>query len=162
MLITLLAQFGLGVWSNLFISIPEHHPGAGEHNYFIATGRGIAWLEDNQYAPVVVATHAGVGVTLVVISLWVAVQSIRTRKRPTISWLAILGALSIIAAAVNGGGFLDYNNDVYSFLMAMFFAAAVTCYVLLLALPSGRPMAIASTGEDGATPVPEVNEAGAA
>jgi hypothetical protein len=146
-LVTLLAQFGLGMYTNLFIQISDSHPGYGEHNYFAATYHGIVWLETSRYAPVVVATHAGVGLTLVIGSVWLVVRAIQTRSRPTVRWPAVLGALFVIAAAINGAGFLDYNNDVYSYLMAMFFAAAVLCYVVILALPvSGQPAADAPAG----------------
>jgi len=135
MLVTLLAQFGLGMYANLFIQIPSRHPGAGEHNYLTATARGIAWLETSKDAPVVVATHVGVGLTLVIGAAWMVTRAFQTRTRPTVSWSAVLGGLFILGAAINGGSFLDYNNDVNSYLMAMFFAAAVACYGLILTLP---------------------------
>jgi hypothetical protein len=141
MLVTLLVQFGLGMFTNLFIHIPSNHPGAGEHNYFTATGRGIAWLETSKDAPVVVATHAGVGLTLVIGAVWMVTLAFRVRARPLVSWSAVLGGLFILGAAINGASFLDYNDDVNSFLMAMFFAAAVTCYGLILAQPAGSQAA---------------------
>jgi hypothetical protein len=137
MLVTLLAQFGLGMFVNLFIDIPSRHPGAGERNYLTATARGIAWLETSKDAPVVVATHAGVGLTLVIGAAWMATRAFQARTGPAVSWSAVLGGLFILGAAVNGASFLDYNDDVNSYLMAMFFAAAVACYGLILALPAG-------------------------
>jgi hypothetical protein len=142
MLVTLLAQFGLGMYVNLFIQIPARHPGAGERNYLTATVRGIAWLETSKDAPVVVATHAGVGLTLVIGSLWLVTRAVRTRSGPAVRWSAILGALCIFAAAINGASFLDYNSNVNSYLMAMFFAGSVLCYGVILTLPAaGQPAA---------------------
>ena len=146
-LFTLLAQFGLGMYSNLFVTIAPGHPGYGEHNYLTATLRGIAWLETSKYAPVVVATHAGVGLSLVIGSLWLAVRAVQTRSGAVVNWSAVLGALCLLGAAVNGASFLDYGDDVNSYLMAMFFAVATLCYVVLLALPaSGQPQAGTAAG----------------
>jgi hypothetical protein len=166
MLVTLFAQFGLGMFTNLFIQIPSTHPGAGEHNYFAATARGVAWLETSKDAPVVVATHAGVGLTLVIGSLWMLTRAFRTRSKAAVLWSAILGALCILAAAVNGLSFLDYNNNVNSYLMAMFFAGSVVCYGVILALAAGeQPAAGVSRGlgEVSRTePAQDVNDQGTA
>ena len=48
------------------------------------------------------------------------------------------GGLCIIGAAFNGASFLDYNKNVNSYLMALLFAAAVLCYVVILALPPAQ------------------------
>jgi hypothetical protein len=166
MLVTLFAQFSLGMFANLFIDISSTHPGAGEHNYLTATFRGIVWLETSKDAPVLVATHAGVGVTLLIGSLWMLTRAVRTRSRPTVTWSAVLGALCILGAAVNGASFLDYNNDVNSYLMAMFFAGSVLCYGVILALVAGEQPAAGVTGRHGeasrAEPTPDVNDLGTA
>jgi hypothetical protein len=152
MLVTLLIQFGLGMYTNLFITIAPKHPGAGEHDYFSATARGIAWLESSKDAPVVVATHVGVGLTLLIGAVWMVTLALRTHARPVVTWSAVLGGLFILGAAVNGGSFLDYNNDVNSYLMAMFFAAAVAAYGLILAQPAdSQPVAGTPAARTGAT-----------
>jgi heme A synthase len=137
LLVALLAQFGIGVYVNLFTHIPLHHPGHDPHNYLTGTYHSVAWAETSQHAPLILATHAGLGLLLVVFSLWLAVRAIR-RRRPSVTWAAILGALCILAAAFNGGSFLDYNNNINSYIMALLFAAAVLCYAVILALP-GSP-----------------------
>ena len=48
-----------------------------------------------------------------------------------------MGALCILPAGFTGGGFLDYNNDVNPYVMALLFAAAVLCYAVILAVPGG-------------------------
>ena len=70
-------------------------------------------------------------------SAWLAAQAIRNR-RPAVTWAAVPGALCIIGAAVNGASFLDYNNNVNSYLMALLFAAAVHGYAVILALPPAQ------------------------
>ena len=91
------------------------------------------------------ATHAGLGLLLVVGSVWLAVLAIRSRRRAVI-WAAVLGALFILGAGFNGGSFLDYNKDVNSYLMALLFAAAVVCYTVILALSGGADRRSLSSG----------------
>jgi hypothetical protein len=52
---------------------------------------------------------------------------VRVGRRP--------GALFILGAGFNGASFLNYNEDANSYVMALLFAAAVLCYIVLLALP---------------------------
>jgi hypothetical protein len=166
MLVTLAVQFGLGMYANLFIDIPSNHPGVGDHDYFTATARGIAWLEGSKDAPVVVATHVGVGLTLLIGAVWMVTRALQTRTRPTVRWSAFLGGLCILGAGINGGSFLDYNNDVNSYLMAMFFAGAVVCYGVILALATAAQPAVGVSmrhGEVSRTrPTPDVNDPGTA
>jgi hypothetical protein len=86
--------------------------------------------------PLILATHAGLGLLLVAFSLWLAVLAIRGR-RPPVTWAAILGAQCILGVGFNGGSIPDYNKDVSSYIMALLFAAAVLCYAVILALPGG-------------------------
>jgi hypothetical protein len=144
LLVVLLAQFGIGMYVNLFARIPLNHPGHNPHNYLTGTYDSVAWAETSQHAPLILATHAGLGLLLVAGSLWLAVRAIRGR-RPPVTWAAILGALCILAAAFNGGSFLDYNNNINSYIMALLFAAAVLCYAVILVLP-GSPERHTSAG----------------
>jgi hypothetical protein len=80
------------------------------------------------------AFHAGLGLLLVPSSLWLAVLAIRGRRAGYV-WAAVLGALFIPGAGFNGASFLNYNEDANSYVMALLFAAAVLCYIVLLALP---------------------------
>jgi hypothetical protein len=134
LLIALLVQFGIGMYVNLFTHVPLNHPGHGAHNYFTGSFHSVAWAETSQHAPLILAIHAGLGLLLVVVSLWLAALAIRSR-RPAVVWAAVLSALFILGAGFNGASFLDYNKDVSSYLMALLFAAAVLCYSSILALP---------------------------
>jgi heme A synthase len=134
LLVALLVQFGLGMYVNLFADIPLHHPGHGASNFFTGSYHSVAWAETSPHAPLILAFHAGLGLVLVVGSLWLAVLAIRGRRAGFV-WAAVLGALFILGAGFNGSSFLNYNEDANSFVMALLFAAAVLCYVVLLALP---------------------------
>lgn len=52
----------------------------------------MAWAETSQHAPVILATHAGLGLLLVAGSLWLAARAVRGLRR-AITWAAVLGAL---------------------------------------------------------------------
>jgi len=135
LLIALLVQFGLGMYVNLFASIPLNHPGHGAKNFFAGSYHSVAWAETSPHSPVILAVHAGLGLLLVLGSLWLAVLAIRGRRAGFV-WAAVLGALFILGAGFNGASFLNYNKDANSYVMALLFALAVLCYIVLLALPS--------------------------
>jgi len=134
LLVALLVQFGLGMYVNLFATIPLNHPGHGANDFFAGSYHSVAWAETSPHAPLILAFHAGLGLLLVVGSLWLAVLAIRGR-RAGIAWAAVLGALFILGAGFNGASFLNYNHDANSYVMALLFAAAVLCYSVILALP---------------------------
>ena len=134
LLIALLVQFGLGMYVNLFASIPLNHPGHGANNFFAGSYHSVAWAETSPHSPVILAVHAGLGLLLVLGSLWLAVLAIRGRRAGFV-WAAVLGALFILGAGFNGASFLNYNHDANSYVMALLFAAAVLCYSVILALP---------------------------
>jgi len=134
LLAALLVQFGLGMFVNLFSQIPLHHPGHGASDFFAGSYHSVAWAETSPHAPLILAFHAGLGLLLVLGSLWLAVLAIRGRRAGFV-WAAVLGALFILGAGFNGASFLNYNQDANSYVMALLFAAAVLCYIIILALP---------------------------
>ncbi|MBO0815251.1 MAG: hypothetical protein J2P30_08935 [Actinobacteria bacterium] len=135
LLIALLVQFGLGMYVNLFASIPLKHPGHGAKNFFAGSYHSVAWAETSPHAPLILAFHAGLGLFLVLGSLWLAVLAVRGRRAGFV-WAGVLGALFILGAGFNGASFLNYNEDANSYVMALLFAAAVLCYIIILALPA--------------------------
>jgi heme A synthase len=134
LLIALLVQFGLGMYVNLFAHIPLSHPGHGASDFFTGSYHSVAWAETSPHAPLILAFHAGLGLLLVAGSLWLAVLAIRGHRAGFV-WAAVLGALFILGAGFNGASFLNYNQDANSYVMALLFAAAVLCYIIILALP---------------------------
>jgi len=134
LLVALLVQFGLGMYVNLFATIPLNHPGHGANDFFAGSYHSVAWAETSPHAPLILAFHAGLGLLLVLGSLWLAVLAIRGRRAGFV-WAAVLGALFILGAGFNGASFLNYNKDANSYVMALLFAAAVLCYIIILALP---------------------------
>ena len=139
-LITLVAQFLLGMVTNLFVDIPKDHPGANPPEYFTGVASNVVWAI--VHGPSFWLTlHAVLGLFLVVFGFRVMLVAIRSRQRPMII-VAVIGALAILGAGFNGGSFLNYHEDFSSMIMAIFFAIAVTAYsvgLFLLPLPQESP-----------------------
>lgn len=133
-LITLVAQFLLGMATNLFVDIPPDHPGANPPEYFSGVLQNVIWAI--LHGPSLLLTaHAILGLALVAFGFRLLVPAIRSRHRPTVI-TAIVGAVAMLGAGLNGGSFLNYHQDFSSMVMASFFAIAVIAYVIgLWALP---------------------------
>ncbi|MGH2465098.1 MAG: hypothetical protein ACRDGI_06525 [Candidatus Limnocylindrales bacterium] len=125
----LLVQFLLGMFVNLFVTIPDDHPGARPTEYFGGAVQSVQWA--TTAGPPALALHAFVGIVLFVGALGLVVRVRRLLQRFLTTW-ATLGLLMIVAAGFNGASFLNYNEDFSSMLMAVFFALAVLSYGLIL------------------------------
>ncbi|HEX2645695.1 MAG TPA: hypothetical protein VHO95_00545 [Candidatus Dormibacteraeota bacterium] len=132
-LITLVAQFLLGMATNLFVQVPRDHPGANPPEYFSGVVQSVT--SAILHGPFWLILHASLGLLLVIFGFRLLVPAIRSRHRPTIV-TAVIGAIAMLAAGFNGGSYLNYHEDFSSMIMASFFAIAVTAYVVgLWALP---------------------------
>ena len=147
-LITLVAQFLLGMATNLFVQIPRDHPGANPPEYFTGVLQSVTWAI--LHGPLWLVLHAILGLFLVVFGFRLLVPAIRSRHRATII-TAVIGAISILGAGFNGGSYLNYHEDFSSMIMATLFAIAVMSYVFgLWALPP-KPE---SRKQDARSPAP--------
>jgi len=96
LLIALLIQFGLGMYVNLFANIPLNHPGHGANDFFAGSYHSVAWAETSPHAPLILAFHGGLGLLLVLGSVWLAVLAIRGRRAGFV-WAAVLCYIIILA-----------------------------------------------------------------
>jgi len=133
-LIGLVAQFLLGMATNLFVTVPLNHPGANPPEYFGGVVQSVTWAI--LHGPSVwLILHSVWGLLLVVSGFRILYTAIRSRHRPTII-TAVVGAIAMLAAGFNGGSYLNYHEDFSSMIMASFFAIAVSAYVVgLFSLP---------------------------
>lgn len=132
LIVLLFCQFALGMVTNLYVTIPAHHPGSHPSSYLSGSARSIGWAIG--HGAVALAAHAALGVALVAFALVTVACAIILRQGRT---AAIAGALLIIGAGFNGASFLDFNHDISSLIMALLFAAAALGYVTLIyRLPS--------------------------
>jgi heme A synthase len=126
-LLLLLLQYALGMWVNLFATIPAPDHGNG---LFTAFGSAVT------RGPVGLTLHALLGTFLVASAIALVIRAARTRKAtPTV--LSSVGLLAIIAAWVNGALFVGNGANGSSFGMAMGAGLALLCYVTML-FHSGR------------------------
>lgn len=128
MLVLLMVQFLVGMFVNLFVGIPPVHPGASD-SYIRGAIFGLAWAI-TRGAPAL-AIHAAVGLLLTLGSLALLAISVLSGRRLLIVTTA-LALLGILGAGLSGTGFLNYNEDRQTFLMAVGFSVAVGAYVATL------------------------------
>jgi hypothetical protein len=128
-IVLLLVQFLLGMAVNLFVTIPTNHPGSQPPEYFGGVVQSVTWAV--LQGPLLLVLHAAFGLVLVVGAAAVVARAGPLGGRMLRS-TTILGFLTVLAAGLNGGSFLNYNQDFSSMIMASLFAVAVACYVLAL------------------------------
>jgi len=133
--VLVVAQTGLGMVVNLYVTVPVHHPGVKPAHYFVGSLQSVAWAVGD--GAVALAIHATLGLALVAFAIWVAVRAVALRR----GWVAltsVLGALFVVGAGFNGASFLDFNDRVSSLLMALLALGAMSCYLVGLYLQPSR------------------------
>ncbi len=138
LLVLLIVQFLVGMAVNLFVTIPRDHPGANPPEYFTGVAQSVAWalLHGN---PLLIL-HAALGLIIAAFSLSLLVRGIQTRTR-SIVLATSFGALGVVVAGLNGGSFLNYDEDFSSMIMAGGFAVAVVSYLVGLYFMPRSPIA---------------------
>ncbi len=124
------AQFLLGTATNLFVSVPTHHPGSGAADYFGGALTSVIWSFSSGIALLIV--HVVIGLLLFLNAIELIVRAVRAHVRGA-TWLASLGGFGIVFAGFNGASFLVYHEDFSSMLMSAGFALSIVCYGWLAA-----------------------------
>lgn len=146
----LLVQFGLGMGINLFITIPEHHPGTGAPNFVAGFLQSIVW--GIVHGPLLVAIHVVLGVIVQVHPFFVA--KALPRLVPSTRWPTAAAPVCVLAAGVGGAAYLTYHQDVFSLLMALGFGGAMLCYAITLYLVSRTNDTIVAPASRASRPSP--------
>ncbi len=137
-LVMLIAQFLLGMGVNLFVKIPEQHPGSNAPEYFSGVAQSVTWAI--LHGHIVLAIHSAFGLVLLLAAVGTLAQAIRARRRGVIV-AAVFGFIGVLGAGFNGGSFLNYREDFSSMVMATGFAIAVVAYSVALYLAGSRTAA---------------------
>jgi hypothetical protein len=124
----LLIQYGLGMWVNLYVTVPARDQGGG---MMTAIGQALS------NGPAALAAHAGLGLLIVLGSIVLVVRSVQTRQRATIVTSSI-NLLAVAGAAANGAAFVNAGAASASFSMALLTGVALLCQVVNLYI-SGSP-----------------------
>jgi hypothetical protein len=127
MIFGLLVQFLLGMAVNLFVNIPTNHPGANPPEYFSGVAQSVTWAI--LQGPLLLVLHAVLGLVLLAGAVLTFVRGVRTGPR-SLAIATGVSALAVLVAGLNGGSFLNYNEDFSSMIMASFFAIAVVSYAV--------------------------------
>ena len=120
--IGVVVQYALGIWVNLYVTVPARDQGGG---FLAAIGRALA------NGPVALGLHAGLGLLLVLGSISLVVRSVLSRNRALIVLSAVF-LLALLGAASSGASFVDSGNDSASASMAMLTGVALICSLISL------------------------------
>jgi hypothetical protein len=118
--IGVVVQFALGMWVNLYVTVPARDHGGG---FLAAIGRALA------NGPVALGIHAGLGLLLVLGSISLVVRSVLSRNRALIVLSAVF-FLALLGAASSGASFVDSGRDGASTSMALLTGVALICSLL--------------------------------
>ena len=126
--IAVVVQYALGIWVNLYVTVPARDQGGG---FLAAIGRALA------NGPVALGLHAGLGLLLVLGSISLVVRSVLSRNRALIATSAVF-LLALLGAASSGASFVDSGNDSASASMAMLTGVALICSLISLYVTGSR------------------------
>ena len=110
MIILLVGQYVLGMYSNLFVTIPDGVD-------------GWKWMSNS----LAIMGHVTLGTLLLVVSVAILVLGVRARAR---TWVivSVVGLLGIGASLFGGSTFMNGQSDMMSFLMACGLGLAMVAY----------------------------------
>ncbi len=125
--IGVVVQYALGIWVNLYVTVPARDQGGG---FLPAIGRALA------NGPVALGIHAGLGLLLVLGSISLIVRSVLSRNRALIAASAVF-LLAVLGAAASGASFVDTGRDGASASMALLTGVAMICSLVSLYVLGG-------------------------
>jgi hypothetical protein len=131
-IVLICVQAGLGMFVNLFVTIPTNHAGSNPREFFSGSTRSVLWAI--AHGAVALTLHVVLGLLLAVMVIGVVAGAIGARRRALLVW-SILGAMGTIGAGFTGAGFLDFNQDVSSFFMSILALGSLLCFVVVVFLP---------------------------
>ena len=140
-LIALVAQFGLGMWLNLYVPVPSSDQHAGI-------------VQEITNGPLALSIHALLGTFLIVAAIVLLIRAVRARH-PVAAALTATGLGAILGAFAAGELFVRNGKSSASLWMAVLTGIALLCYISVQALVSTARMPIAHTrAADPPLPVP--------
>ncbi len=129
-LITLVVQFSLGMFLNLYVSVP-------------ASDQHASYLQEIRTAPLALTFHVLIGLVLIGAAIAAAIRAIRMRDRPAIALTA--GGLGAVVGAFGAGElFMRNGQSSASLTMSILTGIALVCYIgaLVRASSMRRPLAL--------------------
>jgi hypothetical protein len=130
LLILFAVQFLAGMLLNLFVTLPEVHPGITGSDYFAQSWASLVWTLSGG-AGWTLAVHASIAVVLVIGTGALFVRVLTSRGRGW-RWGSGIAFVLTLGAMFNGLSFADYNQDISSMIMATCWLIAVTGVIIPL------------------------------
>jgi vacuolar-type H+-ATPase subunit I/STV1 len=122
-LVLLLIQYGLGMYTNIYVTVPSADKGGG-------LGKAIS------NGPAALSIHAVLALLLILAAIGLIVQAVMARYW-TVLAAAAVGLITIIGAAFSGANFTNNGGqDSASMTMAVLAGVAMLCYGTVLYLLS--------------------------
>lgn len=146
MLVGYAAQFVAGMLLNLFVKIPDVHPGTSGDEYFSRSFTSLLWALSGEGGPALL-THALLGSALFAGAATIFVASIVRRARGW-RWLTGIAVFFTFGAFFNGMSFLDYGEDFSSAIMAGCWLISTGAIVVALIRDQARPVDWAAGSAD--------------
>jgi hypothetical protein len=137
MMVALLVQYVIGMWVNIYATVPARDHGGGA---LTAIGRALSG------GPAGLAIHAGLGLAILLGTIALVARSVLSR-RPALIGLAVVTLLAILGAVSSGAAYVNKADNGSSMGMAVLTGVALLCLALNLYL-TGRP----SAAQPGAAP----------
>jgi hypothetical protein len=118
----LVLQFGIGMWVNLFVTLPRSDRGTG---FFAAMGTALTG------GPLGLTLHVLLGLALLVTGLGAIVRAALLRQT---AWIVVtvVAFVALLIAVLLGARFVGSGANEASFGMALGEAVALLCYALVL------------------------------
>jgi len=120
-IVLLISQYLLGMWTNLFVVFPSEVPSVNPLDSVFTNG------------PYLLLSHIVNGIGLGVMSICAVIISLISRNKRLVV-LSISGFASILLAGESGIEFVLgwYNDNLYSFLMSLGFIASFAIFFAML------------------------------
>ena len=131
--VALLVQYALGLWVNLYVTVPGRDHGGGA---LAAIGRALA------SGPAALAVHAGLGLLLLAGSIALVVRAVAGRAGFFMTTSAI-SLLAVLGAAASGAAFVNHGSDAASLTMGLLTAVALLSQLInlfRLSAPAARAL----------------------
>jgi hypothetical protein len=113
LLISLIVQYALGMYVNLFVAFPDGIQGGGAWEF--------SWRQP------ALATHIVLGILLLIGSIVFLIR-VLVSKSATWKYPAIGGLVGILLAGFAGATFIPSQTDAYSYIMSLAFLIAFGAY----------------------------------
>ena len=132
MSVGLLIQYAVGLWVNLYVTVPARDHGGG---VLAAVGRALA------SGPAALAVHSGLGLLLLLGSAVLVVRAVVAGDR-IFMVTTVVSLLAVLGAAGSGAAFVNNGSNGASLTMGLLTAVALLCQLInlfRLSAPSHAP-----------------------